>query len=396
MIYFYYPSRAIGGSEYLILRLYLELRRRGRRCAIIDFPDGFFSKRLRGPQDVVIHCDDRMRVRLPEATASDVIIVLSLSIGALLRIEALAAKLVVWEVHKSFWHFLEQRISPSAMMKWVVSRILLRGVAKLADEGGLIVLEKDALNLAARCKVGFPQGIALVPIGLEASGEKKVPLTIINPVRIVSIGRSVREKIFPLTWFIRQLREDGISFRFTFITDSLVAAREEWARHGMEAPEMYEGLSDGSLRRYLVDNADIYVGMGTTVLEAARLGLPSIVIDACNDETYPAAACVRLGWENQLGNLGSFEPSGIFGHSPAESVRLIIGDYEACAAKILGYFEENHEIGGVCDRFERAISLTRATLGGNRWLRVGIGLMNIRYALILFSRGFGLRSTKAG
>lgn len=320
---------------------------------------------------------------------------LSLSMGALQRIDAPAARLVLWEVHKSFWHFFEQRFSPADVLKWAVSRILRKGVAKLADQGGLMVLERDALALAERCEVGPAERISLVPIGLEAVAEKKDPYAVSSPVRIVSIGRSVREKIFPLTWFVRRLREDGLSFRFTFFTDSSAAAREEWARHGKDAPEMREGLSDESLRRHLADHADIYVGMGATVLEAARLGLPCLIIDACNDETYPADARVRFGWENQLSNLGSFEPSRLVGHLPAESVRLIIGDYEACADQAARYFADNHEISGVCDRFERTIALTRATLAGNRWLRAGIALMNLRYALIKAIRRLGRRRATA-
>ena len=388
MIYFYYPSRAIGGSEYLILRVYRELQRRGRECAIIDYSDGFFSNRLRGPEDKVFHCDNNLKISLPDARADDVIVALSLSMGALPRVKAPTARLVIWEVHKSFWLFFESRITVKTPLKFLVGLILRKGIIRLANEGGLMVLEGDSLSLATRCGVGSAGRISVVPIGLESVVEKTEAISVQQPVRIVSIGRSVREKIFPLIWFIRRLQEAQISFQLVFITDSIVAAKQEWSRYGVDAPVIMEGLSDEPLRRYLVENADIYVGMGTTVLEAARLGVPCLIIDACNDEVYPATAKVRLGWENQLSNLGCFEPSSQVGHLPADAVRLIIANYGESVQKTSDYFRDNHKISNVCDSFERAISLSRANLISNRWLRVGIALMNLRYSIAVAIRRF--------
>ncbi len=121
-----------------------------------------------------------------------------------------------------------------------------------------------------------------------------------DPLRIVSIGNFTPFKTshFQLPGVVRQLVDAGVAVEWTLYGDGRESDRirraiqlsgtEKWVRLAGRIP--YSDM------RAALAEADLYVGAGTTLIEASALGVPALVaLDDNPEPTTPGFFCDRPG-----------------------------------------------------------------------------------------------------
>lgn len=121
-----------------------------------------------------------------------------------------------------------------------------------------------------------------------------------TPLRIVSIGSFTPFKTynFTLPSTIADLRKSGIPAEWTIYGDGMELSRIQQAitQAGVEDCVHLAGKLDYARFAEVVGQADLYIGAGTTLIEASALGVPSLVaLDDNPEPTTPGFFADRTG-----------------------------------------------------------------------------------------------------
>lgn len=121
-----------------------------------------------------------------------------------------------------------------------------------------------------------------------------------DPVHIVSVGNFTPFKTyhFTLPSVIRDLRSAGVEVRWTVYGEGpeLERTRRIVAEAGVEDLVTLAGRVPYERFHDEVAKGDLYIGAGTTLIEASALGVPSLVaLDDNPDATTPGYFCDRRG-----------------------------------------------------------------------------------------------------
>lgn len=106
-----------------------------------------------------------------------------------------------------------------------------------------------------------------------------------NIIKISYVGRAVNWKIFPLEKIlidIEQLKPHK-KIVFNLVVDSKANLErlinlEDYSGENIQF-NVFENVPIDELGNFLVENSHIHFGMGTTVLDGAKMGVPSVVVD---------------------------------------------------------------------------------------------------------------------
>jgi glycosyltransferase involved in cell wall biosynthesis len=140
-----------------------------------------------------------------------------------------------------------------------------------------------------------PLLIDLAVMGGDAQRENG---QIASPLRMLSVGRFVPFKTYNyyMPRVVRQLLDRGLAVRWDVYGDGVCAEQlqQQIMAHGVSdavtvhPPVPYAELSS------VFDTGDVYIGSGTTLLQASAVGLPSIVaLDDSLEPVTPGYVCHR-------------------------------------------------------------------------------------------------------
>ena len=348
----YFPSKSVGGSENLFFRLALILIGEGHQLSVIDFNDGYLVKELKRENVRFEHivCDDRRGVTLPDGL--ELLLVNNFDFLELRKIRSNDhnMRLIVWEVHKCFYEFTKPA---KKITSKIYSRLMGRILRHILKSNGLVVLENDAREILRQGHFKGLDDLPMVSIPVDVNSSVKRSHSRIGVKCVGSIGRAVDWKIIPTAEMFRALMESHHFERYVFLTDDADAAKTMWEKVSprcLDRVEFVEGYHGAELDKYLLENVDIFIGMGTSVLEAGKLGIPSIIIDSGKDP-YPQDASVRLLCHNGNDNLGTLEPKVGGEHTISSAVELITKEYSMYSDLTQEYVDNFHSYGKVYESF---------------------------------------------
>jgi hypothetical protein len=173
------------------------------------------------------------------------------------------------------------------------------------------------------------------------------------------VGRLCDFKSHILMYTIKKLSslacEKKVKLHYSIIGDgpfrkeiSALVLNNEWF-----TLEMLGSLKPDVLDNYLLENTDILTGMGTSALEGAKLGIPTILLDI---SYYPVKGDYKFRWLHETKN---FDLAHDITQNDLEEGNLILkqmiddllNNYQALSAKALDYFLQNHEMKNVLEKF---------------------------------------------
>lgn len=202
-------------------------------------------------------------------------------------------------------------------------------------------VRKDSEEVVKR-SLAYPLIPIPVPKLIESKAEARPGKT-----EITYLGRCAKWKIVPAKKIWKDLRKvSNGNFQLTIITNSEEHFRKEFG-HQPEV-KFVEGLKGDTLQSYLRNNSALHIAMGTSALEGAIVGVPTLLIDACH---YHLPFNYKYRWlhdENDF-TLGHFiKPFDYIRKQDGASLKDVLEsigtpeDWNAMSRRSFEYAKQNH------------------------------------------------------
>jgi glycosyltransferase involved in cell wall biosynthesis len=314
ILFVYDNLYAVGGVQTWLTRILPALRREGHEVALLTRPPGepwdATSEYIdRVAESATIHPAGRhwfrdpkpLRSRPPSADVVFACNLPSLLKGALVQQHFIPdAKLVAGVFHPREYSWQ----TPRLRRRWVqhVGERILRG---LPAEN--FVFTADVQMHVVADFLGRSLGASpVVPIAIDTDRFRPSPGREADRRKIVSVAR-----LSPYYTYIRQmirvvhqLREQGHEFTYASYGDGEERAEleAEATRLGVDDAVSFHGAVPYSRFEEVVDDAFAFIGIGTSLLEAAACGVPALVAI----DSHPGAATHGFIHETEGNAIGGY------------------------------------------------------------------------------------------
>lgn len=383
-VYFCFPFRGIGGCSLLFLRLAEELQSKGLcDTYLVDYSDGYMSLfRKQNLCNFVEYRDDS------KALIPDDAIAVFQSTAPWSIFPGLSfcenTKILYWNCHPfnlipTFpglrMQMLRNYLFASVILKSALFYYALRmrkflmfihkrGSIVFMDEPNLLTTEKY-LGVKITCPIFLPIP-ALDPCAIQPiSTDRKL-----NVINIVWLGRIVDFKYFILRHALVELNRTQhlikVPIVVTIVGTGDYIGNLNKLTSGLKNIQCHyvEYIRADLLDDFLLSQ-NILLGMGTSALEGAKLGVPTILLDPSYKEVSQS---YHFKWiYDSIGySLGSFD-TDTHGKSRNDSLFLLLNevmtDYNNVSYKTISYYNGSHSMKLVSKKFIDAALKSSCTYG---------------------------------
>jgi hypothetical protein len=290
MITFYITWKGIGGVQNLFLNLTKELYKRGICVKFIYFKETWLIEELdkEGVEYELFDLENDNRELISNFINKDDVIILSPDSFIIEEMYQIKPYFLFWVVHpKTFI----RKLFP---IKKIMIKLMIEMMIK---RGGLYFMDKTCLeDISKYFYLTVNDNYLPIPvIGIEKSNSSILKSLIEKKNRdIISlsyIGRAEIWKVNPVKKIISDLLIirgiDKKEFRLHIFTDNVDEFEQLLSYSSNEIEIIYHSNIFGAeLDQFIKKEILINFAMGTSCLESAKLGIPSILVD-CSYDTYP-------------------------------------------------------------------------------------------------------------
>ena len=298
-----------GGYTTLLLTLISELARQKREVVLINFSNGIIAEELKKQHiSIELICLDQYNW---EEISS---MILPTDLFIIIRFEEVLKHLLRVNpvtVYYDINDFIGQisnykfKISLRFLGKKLVNRLITGKSLFFMDDTGLFNLKKH-FGITLR-KPDFLPIPVIVPSENIYSKRTRTPD---NTIHLTYIGRSVKWKMMPL----QKILEDCVKIsktkkiRFSIVVDSRAEFNryiniDEFNTNPNLIVRIEENMPPSAINEFLLQNSDLHFAMGTAALDAAKLGIPTILVDY-SDRPFPKGYQYRWIYETKNYSLG--------------------------------------------------------------------------------------------
>ena len=378
---FFFPYHEVSGVPMLFSRMAARLARSGMAVDVIDYPGGAMDRRLRDERGVrVLPFQDGA----PLAVRGETVLVLQAILPATMRPELQvhpSTRIVFWALHPANLiqtaiptpYFRDLQLRSRLFHKIVINLLmapfavrLRRFVEELNRRRAIFFMDGENYRvtrdwLGARLPdpifIPVPSDAATVNRGTDRNRPAGAPLS------FGWLGRLADFKMPILLHLLRRLSEHarsrGTSIEFHVIGDGPEAAAIGGA--ALEHPTfrivMAGRITGGALDDYLSENLDVLAAMGTSALEGARLGIPTLLLDI-SYHSVDGDYIFRWLHDTRDFTLGEILQPRHFARGNDSLERVIdtvVQDRPALSRKAFDYYRRSHSIDEVAARFADAV-----------------------------------------
>ncbi len=367
---FCFPYRGVGGVSLLFLRVAEELARRGLAdCLLVDYADGFMARHREESLTTLLEYRDDRGVLLPPDGVAIFQSMTPWSIYPSLRMAP--------EMRLLFWNCYLFNLIPTlpglrgpmqahpAIADALLATILRRYRNKMVIFTRLL-LERRSLAFMDRGNVATTErylGLRVqdpryLPIAAVSQGERpqREPRDIAHRgLRIAWLGRIVDFKFHVLDRALRDLDrlQPSLGFPITVTVigegDHEPALKQRCARLRHLDLHYQAFLPPDRVDHFLGEEVDLLLAMGTSALEGAKLGVPTILLDA---SYRPVPDGYLYRWLHEAA-----------GFSLADRLVSLRDDYATVSEQAFRYFERNHAVKSVAEQLLDRCAHARCTNG---------------------------------
>lgn len=285
VILIFFASRQIGGGEAYFINLGNEAIAAGRRCVVVDYEDGYVAARIPGAERIIY--DDRDGARFEEDCVAFIPLGAAFFLGGNLQLSSKSRVLFV-SIHHNHaiqlgnWGWLLRRMGPAASGRlWPFLEPLRYSTIRKFYQG---ILARGGLVYCAP----FQQVYDRQYLGLTI----ETPIICIPVVRtscqvaashpagdaVVWVSRLVDEKAAIVEALIEAMKSIKPRRKLILVGDgpSAEELQRKAAFCGVEL-EMPGVISGEELDSFLEQRAFLCVGVGTSAVEMAKAGRPTLV-----------------------------------------------------------------------------------------------------------------------
>lgn len=379
---FFFPYREVSGVPVLFERMARQVAAaHSVRVRVVDYEDGYQARALNGAAGVEVV---PFRDGAPMELSPDTVLVMQAILPATIRAELRPhpdTRVFFWTLHPlnlvqtllphdRFRDVQTRRIGLNRLILDTVLRghrdVMRRVVRAMHDRGALVFMDGTTLeSTTARLGLELCDPVFLpVPVGKGVLPRRTCPRSGRPPgLSFAWLGRLADFKIHILTYTIERLSAWARTSR-TPVTMHVIGDGPEAPAVGRLRVEhehfrlMMAGVRSGAaLDEYLVAHVDVLAAMGTSALEGARLGIPTVLLDVAYG---PLRGDYKFKWlfEADRFSLGDMVGARSFqqgNRSLERIIEAITGAYQSVADRTYEYCMRHHALDGVAVRFLEAV-----------------------------------------
>ena len=374
-IYFCFPFRGTGGVSVLFCRVAEHLSSAGlAKCYLIDYADGYMAMNRNPSRTELVEYPENGKVHIPGDASIIFQSMTPWSIFPNLDIHA-NTQVLFWNCHPlnlipTLPGCRNITLRNTCLAKIVLNTALKNFTIKvrrfllyLLDKNAIVFM--DGTNLQVTCdilkvKVENPDFLPIPAtiISQNDKDSKRIPDTSI--IKFVWVGRIVDFKYFPLKRFLKDLSSIGvksdIKFELTIVgggeyIDTL-AKEVLKIRYQTMSIKFIEHIDNKNLDGFIIENADILLGMGTSALEGAKLGIPTLLLDF---SYMDISGTYKYRWVHQstnfnLGEMVGMNKSNNLGNSLKEKITEFQASGSQISCREVEYFLAHHQLSAVSNK----------------------------------------------
>lgn len=363
---FFYPTKNVGGAQLLFARLAVELISVGKKVVIVDYKNGFISNYVsqRSNDYISYQYQDGNICKIQQ----EVCLIQHLSSFPTLRgkIEITEkSTLLFWSIHP-FNIFAFYRLTPiytrvsykltNLITKWIEPfrrKSVMRWIDKAQAANGLYFMDGanwDTINTMFH----NPLQPKFLPIPIENKFARKEKSKF-DTINIAWIGRVSDAKIHPFENIVRGL--DNSEWNGKIIFHVIGFGNTECINTVKNIEVVDHGIVQGDeLDKLLLEEVDAVIAMGTAIMEAAALGIPSVLTDVGKSK-FPSSYKFKWLFESKIYDLGT-TVSRANGNLTMLDILITLNTqstYDDVGRKCLDYVQENHNIETVVQKVITAV-----------------------------------------
>lgn len=386
-IYFVFPYRGVGGVPLLFLRFaeYLTENKLAN-CILVDYSDGYMARNVNSQKIRIVSYSEDVPVSIPSGSVAIFQSMTPWSIFPSLKISD-DVRILFWNCYPfnliPLLPGIRRKMQNSLSLSRFVYKFFLRTFYNKCRHFAEYLLNTDALvfmdvvnvkttskflNIELKDPLYVPVAIAGTN-HLSALREFKNDLR--KVIRIAWIGRVVDFKYYSLLHALETLNESvdklGLSFEITIVGsgDYESKLKQEVLKLSKLQFVFIENIDPSKLDEFLVGEVDLLLAMGTSALEGAKLGVPTILLDIAYS---PVSSNYCFKWLYQqdgytLGNLVGDTEMRPNNSSLVELIVQLQSDFSGVSERTLDYFISHHEISNSSSRLLDAVKRTVCTYG---------------------------------
>lgn len=362
---FFFPYRGVGGVPVLFLRLAEWMATNTNHpLYLIDYADGFMAKAPKNPKIQILNYEPDKSLEVPQNS----LLVFQSDLPWGLPQNLMADPTVT----AFFWNcypFNLVPVLPGSAREWM-SESLFR--TKLVLNSALLPAKnkcKKFLELLLKRKaIAFMDGpnvqFTEKALGVNIEGARYIPILLpathktsqkqldpSKPLVAAWVGRIADFKIYSLLHTLNKISEWALEkqkpFHFKIIGDGnrMDELKNSIPKNDFLKVELYGTKSPQDMESILLNDVDIVFAMGTSALEGARLGVPTVLLDFSYG---PFPSNYNFNWIHESQNYSLGSPLDLLdlnrGKSFHKLVNELIADNSQIRAKGLEYFLHHHFI----------------------------------------------------
>jgi hypothetical protein len=384
-ICFYFPYHEVSGVPVLFFRIANELAFSNKfiQLYVIDYSDGAMARNLTSSSNIRLLPFVR---GVPISPPEDAVLVMQsiLPYSMLPELKILPnTKVIFWNLHPDclvpsliplpYLRSLQNKYFGlySILAKtfyWSLIQKLSEFTDHAIEQKALWFMDQSNLDKTSKYLFKNFSDVDFVPVpALRSKLIKTYTPSRKAALNFTWLGRLCDFKSYILMYTVSKLSSLAFTQRknihFTVIGEGPFKREisELLVNHEWFYLEMIGSLKPEALDNYLLENTDVLTAMGTSALEGAKLGIPTILLDI---SYYPVKGDYNFRWLHESKNFDLGHDIGQFDLIEGNmSLQNMINDldnnYQALSTKSLQYFLTNHEMKIVLDRFILKINETK-------------------------------------
>lgn len=292
MITFYFTQKGIGGVQNLFLNITKELFKRKIQVKFIYYRDTWLTKELdkEGVEYQLFDLEEDKRELIFEFINKDDVIVTTLNEIIIREIYQIKPFFLAWIVHPKTFDGKRYSLIDS------IKRIFIKPmIEQMILSGGFYYMDKscsDSTNMYFDISASN-EYLPIPVMGIEKRNSTVLKSLIEKRnqdiIPLSYIGRAANWKVNPVKKIISDLSEIKIKskkdFRLHVFTDDVEEFKKLLSNDSDKIEIVYhENIFGLELDHFIKNEIFINLAMGTSALESAKLGIPSILLDASYGE----------------------------------------------------------------------------------------------------------------
>lgn len=354
-------------------------------CTLVDYKDGFMARHVTNSDVKVLeYLDMENDVLIPGEAIAIFQAMTPWSIFPGLRFEA-NVKFLFWNCHPfnlipTLPGFRQPMQRSEKISKLFFSSVLRRYASNmkrfidlLVRSSGLVFMDQANLEVTQSFLGVQIRKPTFVPVAIESNTHAPLQSTqkrdFEKGFRVTWLGRITDFKYFPLVRCLEELNalqpnlDLPVSVTCIGEGDYDQTLRKSLNSLPNLSVHIVSHIEPDELPRFLLSNTDLLLGMGTSALEAARLGIPTLLLDASYGPLPPTYKYKFL-YEQEGFTLASVmlrEKAQRGGVALGALIQRLMHDFSDESQRTRDYFAANHEMSVCAKKLVDAALATRLT-----------------------------------